>query len=219
MFFRKALPYLILPIFLLSVLIITLIVDRIYAGNIVSLYLTPYTPNNELSSAFVFDGWANYALFFYMTAVSTVCIMFLPAEQKYLRALFLAVGTIYIGLYAEMYVFNNIYMQHIGYYGQSGLTMALTGLVVGTILIDITYSALSHNIGISVVLLAIIASIFSQYMYNSNAFFLVGVEHIAWQVHETAFYTGVIVGMFFAILQYISIYMMNRQYGFQEFLA
>ncbi len=183
------LPFLISPLFIVVLLKIT----------VFSKILTGY------ASILDFDGWDNYIGFLLYLPISILCLIFLPAKQRYIRGIIQVFITISGALLALYIAFSFIYNTQSEVYGQSGIVWSFIGTIIGTAISDfvvyLLYRKIAEALFIGGSLLVYLLPLVVQFgiIFGVNQF------GIAWQIHILSFAAGIILGFMIALVQQLGI--------------
>ena len=211
---KGILPYLILPLGISIYEVATLVVMSTHSLD--SITLSVYQPQNAFISMFWYDGNNNLIGFLFLFVFSDFTLLYLPLEQKYIRAFSILILSFLIGYYANVEWLNTVNFNYS--FGQSGVVFALFGITVGIIVFDSVVLLIHRNyllsfsfIFTSLVFLIVIFTDFDGFFNISP-----GITYI---VHEYAFEYGLIAGSLLSIFQEFIAVITRRSYGYQYFIG
>lgn len=199
-------PYIILPVTIAIFYILVFLVTAHYSNALAVSY-------NPILSSFYFDGYSDLTGFIVLSGAATIELFLLPLEQKYIMIFFLIIAGFLINFHAmNWYILN-----HGATYGQSGVLMAMWGLLLGIVIIDTIFSFMHKKFGETSINLLLIVAFLSILMPSSDMF----IQHVTptttilvnTTVHTMTFLLGTTVGILFTIIDRLFMFVAGRPYG------
>ncbi len=194
----KYLPYFLIPISIVLYEVTTVVVMLIYPLS--SIVVSSTDPQNSFIAMFWYDGIGNILSFLASSLLIVPMLMYLGIQQKYVRVLFVIIGSFIVSYYAIFYWATTLANSYESGFGQSGVAYAMFGLVLGMYFSDfILLLAKRRFYNIIVVLMVIIPLVLLVYVLPTITFS--EAPNVLFVIHRMSFEYGVISGFLFSIVE------------------
>jgi hypothetical protein len=205
---KGILPYLILPLGISIYEIATLVVMSTHSLD--SITLSVYQPQNAFISMFWYDGFENVLMLISLVVLSELSLIYLPAKQKYFRAILILILSFIVGYLANLKWLSSDFTYST--LGQSGVVYAMFGVITFVLLFDSIYLFSKRNYRLMFRNMLVVTLFVMVGLSNFSTFFSVS-SFTNYFVHEHAFIYGIIAGAILSVTEGFVMFVVRENYG------
>ena len=206
--YSSVLPYLILPFGLIGYEVATFIVMNTLP--FYDVQLSVFNPQNAFISMFWYDGFENVLMLISLVVLSELSLIYLPAKQKYFRAILILILSFIVGYLANLKWLSSDFTYST--LGQSGVVYAMFGVITFVLLFDSIYLFSKRNYRLMFRNMLVVTLFVMVGLSNFSTFFSVS-SFTNYFVHEHAFIYGIIAGAILSVTEGFVMFVVRENYG------